>query len=643
MAVVTGTKGAVMPRRLRKSRRAVVQPTPTPPARPRRVAQQPEIGGSSRNRRLAALLAGLFATGLGLIGAGRPTIWYDEAVTLNLLHRPFGDTWPVLREVDAVHGIYYVVLRGWTWLTGDSIEAVRAFSALGVGVTAAATVLLVARHQRLRIADRRRPRHRHRPGAGLDRARRPQLRLVGRVRRTLHARAGERLPPPQAAAGLGALRRGLRARLLLAPLPGAPRLGHGIAVMVGFPKGRMPWTLTAIGTADRGRAARADRLEPARPGGVADRHELLLGPDAPQPAHERPVRGPGLDPLGLPRRAARVLRAGHPPALEEGPPLAALRARALGRPPDGGRRGVRRGRRRRDAPALRHLRRPGVRDRRDRRRVLAAEVDPGPRRRRRARGRRPDPGRAARAGRQARRPAPARGHRRGRGRPTPSTSPCRRRAASPPPTPSAFEDIDDISAPLDPEPMPFFPGIRDPGRSRASTWPGSGSWSTAPAPTGPPTGCASSAAARSRSPPTATSSSRSTPAPRSPERSDERVDHRALATGRPVDHGRDAVVGPGLDARGNHLCGADQRPGRPFLRRTRSRRLWSGRCSADPVASGRRTRTGRSHSPPAAPVQPAAPRSPHRRRRGRSGRRRTGRTVRRLHRSIGTYPGIRLP
>ncbi|HYG97437.1 MAG TPA: hypothetical protein VD741_10070 [Solirubrobacterales bacterium] len=105
-----------------------------------------------RDRRLAALAAGVVATALGLVGAGRPTIWYDEAVTLSLLHRPFGDTWTVLREVDAVHGLYYVVLRVWCWFTGDSIEAIRAFSALGVGVTAGAAVLLVARHQPLRVA-----------------------------------------------------------------------------------------------------------------------------------------------------------------------------------------------------------------------------------------------------------------------------------------------------------------------------------------------------------------------------------------------------------------------------------------------------------------------------------------------------------
>ncbi len=51
-----------------------------------------------------------------------------------------------------MHGLYYVVLRGWTSVTGDSIEAVRAFSALGVGVGAASAALLVARHLPLRVA-----------------------------------------------------------------------------------------------------------------------------------------------------------------------------------------------------------------------------------------------------------------------------------------------------------------------------------------------------------------------------------------------------------------------------------------------------------------------------------------------------------
>ena len=237
-----------MARRLRNRRRAVVRQSPVPSARPRSGVPQPQIG-SSRNRRIAALLAGVFATGLGLLGAGRPTIWYDEAVTLNLLHRPFGDTWPVLREVDAVHGIYYMVLRGWTWFTGDSIEAVRAFSALGVGVTAAATVLLVARHQRLLVAT----------AAGFVTGIVPGLAwtaLDGRsyawsaafaVLATLaleNACRHRKRPRDWVLYGVVCLFACCWHLYLVLLI-----IGHGIAVMVGFPKGRVPWTLTAIGTA----------------------------------------------------------------------------------------------------------------------------------------------------------------------------------------------------------------------------------------------------------------------------------------------------------------------------------------------------------------------------------------------------------
>ncbi len=189
---------------------------------------------------------------IGLAGAGRPTIWYDEAVTLNLLHRPFGDTWTVLREVDAVHGGYYVVLRGWTWLAGDSIEAVRAFSALGVGVTAAATVLLVARHQRLRTA----------VAAGLVTGIAPGLAWTALDGRSYAWSAAFAVLATLALEN--ACRHRKRPRdwvlygivcvlaccwhLYLVLLV----LGHGAAVMVGFPKGRIPWTLTAIGTAIAG-------------------------------------------------------------------------------------------------------------------------------------------------------------------------------------------------------------------------------------------------------------------------------------------------------------------------------------------------------------------------------------------------------
>lgn len=242
-----------MARRGRAPRPVGHVPAPGRPAtrqsRPRTGGQPPGIAGSPRNRRLAALAAGVIATAVGLVGAGRPTIWYDEAVTLSLLRRPFGDTWEVLREVDAVHGAYYVVLHGWSMVFGDSIEAVRAFSALGVGVTAAAVVLLVARHQRLRIAT----------AAGVVAGITPGLAWTALDGRSYAWSAAFAVLATLALDNACRHRRRPRDWLLYGAVCAVACtwhlylvllvVGHGISVMVGFPKGRIPWTLTAVGTA----------------------------------------------------------------------------------------------------------------------------------------------------------------------------------------------------------------------------------------------------------------------------------------------------------------------------------------------------------------------------------------------------------
>lgn len=158
----------------------------------------------------------------------------------------------MLREIDAVHGAYYVALRGWSLLAGDTIEAVRAFSALGVGVTAAAVVLLVARHQRLRTA----------VAAGLVCGIAPGLAWTALDGRSYAWSAAFAVLATLALEN--ACRNRKRPRdwvlygavcvlaccwhLYLALLV----VGHGAAVMVGFPKGRVPWTLTAVGTAIAG-------------------------------------------------------------------------------------------------------------------------------------------------------------------------------------------------------------------------------------------------------------------------------------------------------------------------------------------------------------------------------------------------------
>ncbi|WP_050761650.1 hypothetical protein [Beutenbergia cavernae] len=92
--------------------------------------------------RFAPLLAGLAATALAAARSFVPSPWTDEVVTLTLLRRPLGDLLAMLGDVDAVHGLYYVVLRAWAVLAGDGIVAARMLSALAIGVAAAGVVVL---------------------------------------------------------------------------------------------------------------------------------------------------------------------------------------------------------------------------------------------------------------------------------------------------------------------------------------------------------------------------------------------------------------------------------------------------------------------------------------------------------------------
>ena len=66
-----------------------------------------------------------------------------------MVRRPLGELFDVLGEVDAVHALYYLVLRAWSLLAGDSVVALRAFSSLGLGMAAAAVVVMVARYRGL--------------------------------------------------------------------------------------------------------------------------------------------------------------------------------------------------------------------------------------------------------------------------------------------------------------------------------------------------------------------------------------------------------------------------------------------------------------------------------------------------------------
>ncbi|MFF9053143.1 hypothetical protein ACF09Z_18555 [Streptomyces erythrochromogenes] len=97
-------------------------------------------------RRIAPwrLLPPLLAAALGLWGLERGgSMWRDESVTWQVAHRTPGAIWDLLGRVDAVHGLYYVLMHGvfQTWdggLWALRLPSVAATALAAAGVAAVA-------------------------------------------------------------------------------------------------------------------------------------------------------------------------------------------------------------------------------------------------------------------------------------------------------------------------------------------------------------------------------------------------------------------------------------------------------------------------------------------------------------------------
>lgn len=87
-------------------------------------------------------MIGLLAFVIGVIGAGRPSLWFDEAATMSATGRSVPQLWALLHHVDGVHGAYYFLLRGWfTLFPADQFWARFASSVL-IGAAAAGVVVI---------------------------------------------------------------------------------------------------------------------------------------------------------------------------------------------------------------------------------------------------------------------------------------------------------------------------------------------------------------------------------------------------------------------------------------------------------------------------------------------------------------------
>ncbi|MGH3957825.1 glycosyltransferase family 39 protein [Mycobacterium sp.] len=92
---------------------------------------------------LDPLTVGVLAAAASLGGAGRPSFWYDEAATISAAYsRSLGELWRMVSDVDAVHGLYYLLMHGWFQIFPPTEFWSRVPSGLAVGGAAAGVVVL---------------------------------------------------------------------------------------------------------------------------------------------------------------------------------------------------------------------------------------------------------------------------------------------------------------------------------------------------------------------------------------------------------------------------------------------------------------------------------------------------------------------
>jgi mannosyltransferase len=83
-----------------------------------------------------------FAAVVCAAGAARPSLWFDEAATISASTRSVPELWQLVHNIDAVHGLYYLVMHGWFTIVPATEFWSRLSSCLAVGAAAAGVVVL---------------------------------------------------------------------------------------------------------------------------------------------------------------------------------------------------------------------------------------------------------------------------------------------------------------------------------------------------------------------------------------------------------------------------------------------------------------------------------------------------------------------
>jgi len=79
----------------------------------------------------------LLAAVISCAWAGKPSLWFDESATISAsASRTVPELWRLLTHIDAVHGLYYLLMHGWFAIFPPTEFWSRFPSCLAVGVAA---------------------------------------------------------------------------------------------------------------------------------------------------------------------------------------------------------------------------------------------------------------------------------------------------------------------------------------------------------------------------------------------------------------------------------------------------------------------------------------------------------------------------
>ncbi|MCV7050391.1 glycosyltransferase family 39 protein [Mycobacterium heidelbergense] len=99
-----------------------------------------------RGRLLDPWAIALFAAAVSVAWAGRPSFWFDEGATISAsANRTLPELWKLLGHIDAVHGLYYLLMHGWFAIFPPTEFWSRLSSALAIGVAAAGVTVFTRR------------------------------------------------------------------------------------------------------------------------------------------------------------------------------------------------------------------------------------------------------------------------------------------------------------------------------------------------------------------------------------------------------------------------------------------------------------------------------------------------------------------